>query len=83
MIFKGGQGISKPQKKKNLRKGKGKSYEIIMVIDHESFSIFKLCMIQKFILISRVDHAYQTYHKNFGQNPFHSAILNNHLKLNG
>ena len=81
MIFKGGQGISKPQK--NQRKGKGKSYEIIMVIDHESFSIVKSCMIQKVILISRVDHAYQTYHKNFGQNPFHLAISDHHLKLNG
>ena len=37
MTFKGGQGISKP-KEKNQRKGKGKSYEIIMVTDHESLA---------------------------------------------
>ena len=34
MIFKGGQGISKP-KEKSQRKVKGKSYEIIIVKDHE------------------------------------------------
>ena len=54
-----------------------------MVTDHEIFSIVKLCMIQKVILISRVDHAYQTYYKNFGKNPFHSTIPNHHLKLKG